>query len=113
MTDGTNSGGGSIDRQPDWLDEMSHSIEKFVEASAEEAKSIGEGIRRVFSNDRMEAALQALRHRLTNVTSAGRTSADPALEEARALREQVRDFDWNHTIEDWPRHSISPPSIRI
>lgn len=108
MTDGTQAGGGSIERQPDWLDEMSQSIEKFVEASAGEAKSIGDGIRRVFSSDKVEGALQALRNRLTFGSATGE-----AVDEFQALREQVRNFDWNQTIEDWPRHSIAPPSIRL
>lgn len=104
-----NAAGG---RPADWFDELVDPIERFVEASAGEARSIGQGLRRALTGERMEQAFSAIRQRLRR--ERGLSADESAAElDSIALREQVRTLGLEDTIEHWTLHSVAPPSIRF
>jgi len=103
------SAGGRADaaRAPEWLSELTRQIDRFVGASAGEARAAAAGVRRTFSGERLEQALAALRARWK------RDGVVNTAEMERSLRIQVREFGLERTIEEWTRHTIGPPSIRV
>ncbi len=104
----------SAGRRPaDWFDEIVEPIEKFVEASAGEARSIGMGLRRALTGERVEQAFSAIRQRLRRERGLAADEMCEAELDSISLREQVRTIGLENTIEHWPLHSIAPPSIRL
>ena len=112
----TGSSGESRERA-DWFEDLVAPIERFIEASTEEARSIGGGLRRTFSTERMEQAFSTLRQRLRRETVPKSASepmaADPLGDPALLLRAQVRARSSAHTIEQWDRHLCDPPVIDL
>ncbi len=90
-----------------WLGEFAEQVEKFCGASAHEAMTIADGIRRI-SGERLEQAFQAVRVKL-----GGRDRLEGEPDDGFILREKVRTLHLTNTLETWSQHTISPPEIRL
>ena len=97
-------------RRSDWADDLSRQVDHIIDASAGEARTIAESIRRAFSGERLEQAFSSLRARLRRERPRmGTVEIDPGLE----LRVRIRNLGHEDTIEEWPRHAVGPPEIRF
>jgi hypothetical protein len=104
-------GGRAREGSPDWLDGISRQLDRIVDASAGEAKSLADGLRRAFAGERLESAYAALRARLRR---SGSATTLPGVDLADLeLRAHARVYGLEKTIEEWPRHAVRPPSIRM
>ncbi len=90
-----------------WFGEFAEQVEKFCGASAHEAMTIADGIRRI-SGERLEQAIQAVRAKMS-----GRDRLDGGSDDGLILREKVRSLHLTNTLESWSQHTISPPEIRL
>ncbi len=93
---------------PEWLDDLSRQIDRFVDVSTGEAKSIAVGLRRTFSSERLEQALSTLRARLRRDGG-----VVPGVDAEKEFRAVIRRFGLESTIEEWTRHTVAPPSIKL
>lgn len=94
-------------RVPEGLADLTRRIDRFVGAAAGEARAIADGMRRSLGMDRFEQAIGALRNRWR------RDGSVNAAELERALRLRAYRHGLERTIEEWPRHTVGPPSIRV
>lgn len=108
---------------PDWLDDVLSRLDRAAGASAGEVRSLARSLRRVFSGERLDLALVALRGRIQRRGSAVAETdlADPFVGDAAGvldevemhLRAQVRAFGRGTTIENWERYTVTPPRIEL
>jgi len=87
-------------------------LDRVAELAARGERTVGASIAvagavPALRGDRSERALATLRARWR------REGVTDSAEPVRVLRIQVREFGLERTIEEWTRHTIGPPSIRV